>query len=83
MFHFPLSFSERLNSIPTIPKSVPTTAGYLLARMNTRFLPCPTHMTLDFKKYNKIDSKKSVHEKMNIYISKEKYIYIYVLLART
>ena len=51
--------------------------------MDTRFEPYHTHMTFDFKKYNKIDDKKSVHEKMNIYISKEKYIYIYVLLART
>ena len=83
MFHFPLCFSKRLNSIPTIPKVSVTTSAHQLARMDTRFLAFPTHMTFDFKKYNKIDKKKSVHEKMNIYISKEKYIYIYVLLART
>jgi len=51
--------------------------------MDTKYSTNHTHITLDFKKYNKIDKKKSVHEKMNIYISKEKYIYIYVLLART
>ena len=57
--------------------------GHLLARMDTRFEPYHTHLTLEIQEWTKIDENKSVHEKMNIYISKEKYIYIYVLLART